>query len=220
MLSRLAQGLTVVVILAFVGVVYIGKRGMGPHVFRARVVTQATPVSLFGALMDPEAIRDMAGEMPGYGRLVRIEWSRPPGKRARVTERYEKGEQTYWIGEWDPPRAIEERYEIEEDSALDTLTQRWTTATATVGTIFEVEQTLVPSDLAAAFMVEMQTNPPFSSGERKAIEAKLQEELTVLATWALNHPVTSTTAAVAGVTLERQGGSPTARRPAADAEAR
>lgn len=185
-LLLVVAGLSVGLSLLFV--VAVGSRGMRKHAFEASITTSASPASLLAALLDPEAIRAIAGELPGYGRLLSVEWDGPPRLGARVVETYEHGRQSYVVTDFEPPWLVEERYELTEDPRFSVVEQRWTIREAEPRR-FELKNVLYPRNLIGGFALELASG---NEAQREVLAAKLRE----IEAWALANPVDTTSAAL------------------------
>jgi hypothetical protein len=189
MLSKIARSIALSASLALVAIVIIGESGLREHSVSASVRTPATPVSLLGALLDPEALRSLSDASP-LGRLIGVSWSRAPGLDALVTERYEKGTESYRVVDWNPPHVIEERYlldgQLPGTADLQDLRQRWTAYETNGQTVFGLELVQVPKTLWAAFLLEMELE-----FEREQVERGLAKVSQTIAEYAVAHPRTS-----------------------------
>jgi hypothetical protein len=188
-LILVALGLSVGLSVLFLALV--GGRGMRKHVFEASITTEAAPNSLLAAILDPEAVARIAGEVPGYGRLVSALWDGPPRVGAKVVETYERGTQTYVVTDFEPPVLLEERYELEDDPRFSVVEQRWTIREGDVRRL-ELRNVLYPRSILGGFALEM------ASGQEPTREP-LVAKLRALEQWALEHPVETTSAALSRV---------------------
>jgi hypothetical protein len=218
MLERIGRSVAVLLLFGLLSIVAIGERGMREHAIRAKIRTPATPVALFGALLDVEALRGEP-ENPGYGRLLDVTWSKSPSRQAHVLERYERGVQSYQVVDWSPPQVIEERYDLapmldrEMIENLSDLRQRWTAYALPDGTTaFGMEHIMVPKTIALGLELEL------AGDNNEKMEKSLGEILQRIADYAVAHPRTSTTAIIQSVRvgdLAALAPAPTATRAAA-----
>jgi hypothetical protein len=210
MLSKLARSIALSASLALVAIVIIGESGLREHTASATVRTPATPISLVGALLDPEALRNLSDKGP-LGKLVGVTWSREPSLDARVTERYENGTESYRVVDWDPPHVIEERYlldgQLPGTADLQDLRQRWTAYETGGQTVFGLELVQVPKTLWAAFLLEMELEL-----EREEVERGLAKVAQSIAEYAASHPRTSLPDILAGVNVGTSSAAPTSAR--------
>lgn len=184
--------------LSLVFVAVVGGRGMRKHRFEASISTRANPDSLLAAILDAEAVGSIAGEFPGYGRLISITWDGPPRLGAEVTETYEHGTQRYRITDFDPPWLLEERYELEDDPRFAVVEQRWRIWEAEERR-FELRNVLYPRNILGGFALELAAG---QESQRELLVGKLRE----LEKWALAHPVETTSVALSKAQL--RGASP------------
>ena len=174
----------------------VGRANYREQVFTAEIVTEAQPVSLIGAIIEEKALVALTGELPGFGRLQRVDWSRRPQRYAKVTEHYEKGSQTYWLIKWDPPTSFEERYRLDDAMKLQLsdLRQRWTLTPDGRMTKLRIEQIYMPRHIAAAFQFAVERFFGAITSKPNAQEVLAADRLDKIAQWAVQHPRTSTTA--------------------------
>ena len=188
-LTLIVLGLSVGLSLLFL--VGIGSRGMRKHVFEGSIRTQAPAASLLAAILDPTAISEIAGEVPGYGRLVSVRWDGPPRLGAKVVETYEHGSQSYVVTDFDPPGLLEERYELPEDPRFAVIEQRWLIREGDERRL-ELRNVLYPRNILGGFALEM-------AGASEPAQEPLVDKLKEIERWALAHPVTTTSSALSRV---------------------